>query len=66
LSRDVQVTCAAWRAMTRIMVGVGDLVQMTGDGHTGRVLGCRTIERSGDILCDLHRVCGDEEGGFLG
>jgi hypothetical protein len=29
----------------RIMVGVGDLVQRTEDGHTGRVLGCLAIER---------------------
>jgi hypothetical protein len=31
LSRDVQVIGVAWRAATRIVVGVGDLVQMTGD-----------------------------------
>jgi hypothetical protein len=24
------------------------------------------IERSSDIVCDLHRACGDEERGFLG
>jgi hypothetical protein len=33
LSRGVQVTGAAWRAAMRIMVGVGDLVQRTGDGQ---------------------------------
>jgi hypothetical protein len=33
---------------------------------TGRVLGGRTIERSGDALCDLHCTRGDEERGFLG
>jgi hypothetical protein len=47
------------------MVGVGDLVQRTRDGHTGRVLGGRTIERLGDVVCDLHRARGDEEHGFL-
>jgi hypothetical protein len=39
LSRGVQVADAAWRASTRIVAGVGDLVQRTGDGRTGRVLG---------------------------
>jgi hypothetical protein len=47
---------AAWRAATRIMAEVGDLVQRTRDGFTGRVLGGRTIERSGDVVCDLYRA----------
>jgi hypothetical protein len=50
LSRGVQVAGATWRAATRIMAGVGDLVQRTGDGCTGLVLGGRAIERSGDIV----------------
>jgi hypothetical protein len=29
----VQVTGAAWRVATRIVVGVGDLVQRTGNGQ---------------------------------
>jgi hypothetical protein len=62
----VQVAGAAWRAATRIVAGVGDLVQRTGDGHTGRVLGGRAIERSGGIVSGLHRAHGDEERGFLG
>jgi hypothetical protein len=62
----VQVAGAAWRAATRIVVGVGDLVQRSGDGRTGRVLGGRTIERSGGAVCGLHRAHGDEERGFLG
>jgi hypothetical protein len=66
LSRGVQVACAAWRAMTRIMAGVGDLVQRTEGDHTGRVLGGRAIERSGDAVCGLHRARGDEERVFLG
>jgi hypothetical protein len=66
LSRGVQVAGAAWRAATRIMVGVGDLVQRTGDGRTGLVLGGRAVERSGGAVCGLHRACGDEERGFLG
>jgi hypothetical protein len=49
----------------RIMEGVGDLVQRTGDGRIGRVLGGREIERSGGAICGLHRVRGDEECGFL-
>jgi hypothetical protein len=48
------------------MAGVGDLVQRTGDGRTGQVLGGRVIERSGDTVCSLHRTCGDEQRRFLG
>jgi hypothetical protein len=66
LSRGVQVVGAAWRAATRIVTGIGDLVQRTGDGCTGRVLGGRAIERSGGAVCGLHRARGDEEHGFLG
>ncbi len=66
LSRGVQVAGVAWRAAMRIMAGVGDLVQRTGDGRTGRVLGGRAIERSGDAVCGLHLARGDEERGFLG
>jgi hypothetical protein len=40
-------------------------VQRTGDGHTGQVLGGRTIGRLGDAVCDLHRARGDEEHEFL-
>jgi hypothetical protein len=66
LSHGVQVVGVTWRAATRTVVGVGDLVQRTGDGHTGRVLGGRVVERSGGAVCGLHRACGDEERGFLG
>jgi hypothetical protein len=48
------------------MTGVGDLVQRTENGRTGRVLGGRAIERSGGTVCDLHRARGDEECRFLG
>jgi hypothetical protein len=48
------------------VTGVGDLVQRTGDGRIGQVLGGRTIERSGGTVFSLHRACGDEESGFLG
>jgi hypothetical protein len=48
------------------MAGVGCLVQRTGDVFTGRVLGDRAIERSGGIVCGLHRARGDEERKFLG
>jgi hypothetical protein len=64
-SRGVQVAGAVWRAAMRIVPGVGDLVQRTGDGHTGRVLGDRAIERSGGVVCGLHHARGDEERGFL-
>jgi hypothetical protein len=49
-----------------IIAGVGDLVLRTGDGRTGRILDGWAIERSGDTVCGLHRVRGDEERGFLG
>jgi hypothetical protein len=65
LSRGVQVAGAAWRAATMIMAGVGNLVQRTKNGRTGRVLGDRAIERSGDAVCGLHRARGDEKSGFL-
>jgi hypothetical protein len=60
------VVGAAWRAATSIMAGVGDLVQRTGDGRTGRILGGWAIERSGGTVCGLHRARGDEERRFLG
>jgi hypothetical protein len=66
LSRGVQVAGAAWRAVMRIVTGVGDLVQRTGDGRTGQILGGRVIERSGGAVCGLHRARGDEEREFLG
>jgi hypothetical protein len=66
LSRGVQVAGASWHAVTRIMAGVGDLVQRTGDGHTGRVLGGRVIERSDGVMCGLHRARGDEERRLVG
>jgi hypothetical protein len=66
LSCGVQVADAVCRAVTRIMVGVGNLVQRTGDGRTNRVLGGRAIERSGDTVCGLHHARGDEERRFLG
>jgi hypothetical protein len=66
LSRGVHVTDATWRVATRIMIGIGDLVQRTENGRTCRILDGQTIERSGDTVCDLHRVHGDEEHMFLG
>jgi hypothetical protein len=66
LSRCVQVADVAWHPVMRIMVEVGDLVQRTGDGRTGWVLGGQAIERSGGTMCGLHRARGKEERGFLG
>jgi hypothetical protein len=54
------------RAAVRIVAGVGDQVQRTGDGRTGWILGGRVIERSGGTVCGLHRAHGDEERGLLG
>jgi hypothetical protein len=66
LSHGVQVVGVAWRAVMRIMAGVEDLVQRTEDGRTGRVLGGRTIEKSGGDIYGLHRAHGDENHMFLG
>jgi hypothetical protein len=59
LSRGVQVAGAAWCAAMRAMTEVGDLVQRTGDGRKGRVLGGRAVERSGGAVCGLHLAHGD-------
>jgi hypothetical protein len=37
-----------------------------GKSSTCRVLGSRTIGRSGDVVCGLHRAQGDEEREFFG
>jgi hypothetical protein len=66
LSRGVQVVGVAWRAATRTVARVGDLVQRTGDGHTGQLLSGRVVERSGGVVCGLHYARGDEEREFLG
>jgi hypothetical protein len=58
-SRLLVSWCAAWRAAMRIVTGVGDLVQRTGGGRTGRVLGGREVERSGGAVCGLHLARGD-------
>jgi hypothetical protein len=55
----VQVVGAAWRVTTSTVAGVGDLVQRTGDGRIGRVLGGRAVERSGGTVRGLHLACGD-------
>jgi hypothetical protein len=67
-SRLLVSWCAGdrWRATMRIVIGVGHLVQRTGDGRTGRVLGGRAIERSGGAVCGLHCAHGDVEREFLG
>jgi hypothetical protein len=56
----------AWCTTTRIVAGVGDLVQRTRDGHTGRILGGQVIERSDGTVCDLHHARADEKHEFLG
>jgi hypothetical protein len=52
------VVGATWRAATRTVAEVGDMVQRTGDGCTGRVLGDWAVERSGGAVCDLHLAHG--------
>jgi hypothetical protein len=59
LFHGVQVACVTWRATMSTVTGVGDLVQRTGDGRTGRVLGGRAVERSGGVVCGLHLARGD-------
>jgi hypothetical protein len=41
------------------VAGVGDLVQRTRDGRTGRVLGGRAVKRSGGTVCGLYLARGD-------
>jgi hypothetical protein len=45
--------------MVGVGVGVGDLMQRTEDGRTGRVLGGRAVERLGGTVCGLHLARGD-------
>jgi hypothetical protein len=59
LSRGMQMVGVTCRAAMRTVAGVGDLMQRTGDGRTGRVLGGQAIERSGDAVCGLHLARGD-------
>jgi hypothetical protein len=59
MSHGVQVAGGAWRAATRTMARVGDLVQRIRDGRIGRVLGDRTVERSSGAVCGLHLAHGD-------
>jgi hypothetical protein len=66
LSCGVQAAGATWWVVTRIIAGVEDLVQRTRDDRTCWLLGGRTIEGSGDVVCGLHRARGDEEHEFLG
>jgi hypothetical protein len=56
LSCGVQVVGAIWWAATRIMAGVEDLVQRTGDDRTYRVLGVQMILGSGTlcVACTVH------------
>jgi hypothetical protein len=56
LSCGVQVAGVAWCAATRIVAEVGDLVQWTGIGRTGPVLGGRVVERLGGavVVCIVH------------
>jgi hypothetical protein len=59
LSRGVQVVGVAWCAATSTVAEVGDLLQRTRDGHTGRVLDGQAVERSGGAVCGLHLARGD-------
>jgi hypothetical protein len=54
LPRGVQVSGTIWRAATRTMAGVGDVVQWTGNGRTDRKLDGWAVERSSGAVCSLH------------
>jgi hypothetical protein len=53
------VAGATWSVAMRIVAGVVDLMQRTGDGRTGRVLGGQAVERSGGAVCSLHLARGE-------
>jgi hypothetical protein len=59
------VAGAIWRAATNTVAGVGDLVQRTEDDRTSRVLGGRSVERSGDAVCGLTWHVKTRSAGFL-
>jgi hypothetical protein len=59
LSHGVQVAGVAWRASTRTVAGVGDLVQRIGVGRIGWVLGGWAVKRSGGTVCGLHLARAD-------
>jgi hypothetical protein len=61
----VQVAGVTCHATARIVIGVGDLLQRTGNGHIDQVLGVWTVERLGDAVCGLQRAREDEERRFL-
>jgi hypothetical protein len=48
------------------VAGVADLMQRTGDDHTGRILDGRAVERPGGAVCVLHLAREDKERMFLG
>jgi hypothetical protein len=64
LSRGVQVTGATWRTTMMIMVGVGDLVQRTGDSQAQ--VEYSVAERSRDRVTLCAVSIGYEERAFLG
>jgi hypothetical protein len=67
LSRGVQVTGVTWRTVTRIMAGVGDLIQrIREDQAQVRYSVARRLRGWDDTVCGLHRAQVDEEHKFLG
>jgi hypothetical protein len=62
----MQVAGVAWRAATRIVAGVGDLMRRTGDGHAQ--VGYSVVGRSGGqvtpcVVCTMHEET--RSAGFL-
>jgi hypothetical protein len=57
---------AAWQAATRIMAGVGDLVQRTGDGQAQVGHSVARWSRGGVMLCAVYTVHKEKRSvGFL-
>jgi hypothetical protein len=56
LSRDVQVTCAIWRTVTRIMTGVGDLLQRTRDDEAQVEYSVTERSRGRVMLCAVCTI----------
>jgi hypothetical protein len=66
LSRDVYVICAAWRAVTTIEVGVGDLVQRTEDGQAQVEYSVAGRSRGQVTLCMVYTMHKEtRSAGFL-
>jgi hypothetical protein len=60
------VTGVTWRTTARIISSRRPSAEDLGWSSIGRVLGGRTIGRSGDATCGVHCAQGDDGREFLG